>query len=34
VIDYAVILVFEHEDGDQTLRVYDHAHGVNEMHRV
>jgi hypothetical protein len=34
VIDYAVVLTVDIEDGEAvTVRVYDGAHGVNEMHR-
>jgi hypothetical protein len=33
VIDYAVILLLETEKGMETIRVYDGAHGHNEMHR-
>lgn len=32
VVDYAVVLTVD-EDGEATVRVYDGAHGVNEMHR-
>ena len=32
IIDYSVVLVFAH-DGRETVRVYDGAHGVNELHR-
>jgi hypothetical protein len=33
VIDYAVVLMLEAEKGMETIRVYDGAHGHNEMHR-
>jgi len=33
VIDYAVVLVVQHDGSKQTVRVYDGAHGVNDMHR-
>ncbi len=34
VIDYAVVLTVDDEHGEAvTVRVYDGAHGVNEMHR-
>lgn len=33
VIDYAVLLTIEHKGERQTVRLYDAAHGVNEMHR-
>lgn len=33
VIDYAVVLLLEVERGMETIRVYDGAHGHNEMHR-
>jgi hypothetical protein len=34
VIDYAVVLTVDDEDGEAaTVRVYDGAHGVTEMHR-
>ncbi len=33
VIDYAVILLLDIEKGTETIRVYDAAHGHNEMHR-
>lgn len=34
VIDYAVVLTVDDEDGEAvTVRVYDGAHGVNDMHR-
>ena len=33
VTDYAVILVVENEGALTTVRVYDAAHGFNEMHR-
>ena len=33
VIDYAVVLLLEAEKGMETIRVYDGAHGHNEMHR-
>ena len=33
VTNYAVVLSVAHEGQRQTVRVYDGAHGVNEMHR-
>jgi hypothetical protein len=34
VADYAVVLTVDDEDGEaRTVRVYDGAHGVNDMHR-
>ncbi len=33
VTDYAVVLLLEVGDSTQTIRVYDGAHGHNEMHR-
>jgi len=33
VIDYAVILLLDTEKGTEAIRVYDAAHGHNEMHR-
>jgi hypothetical protein len=33
VIGYSVVLVAQHEDAWHTIRVYDNAHGQNEMHR-
>jgi hypothetical protein len=33
VIDYAVVLLLETGDSTETIRVYDGAHGINEMHR-
>lgn len=33
VVSYAVVLVVEHEGERRTVRVYDNAHGQNEMHR-
>jgi hypothetical protein len=33
VVDYAVVLVLPHQGAEQTIRVYDGAHGVNDMHR-
>lgn len=33
VTDYAVVLVLPHDDAFETIRVYDGAHGFNEMHR-
>ncbi len=33
VTDYAVVLLLETEKGAETIRVYDAAHGHNEMHR-
>ena len=33
VIDYAVVLLLEVGDATKTIRVYDGAHGNNEMHR-
>ena len=33
VTDYAVVLTVEQGGAEHTVRVYDGAHGVNEMHR-
>ena len=33
VVDYAVALLALKSDGWETIRVYDGAHGVNDMHR-
>jgi hypothetical protein len=33
IVDYSVILTVDGEDGAATVRVYDGAHGVNDMHR-
>lgn len=33
VIDYAVVLLLDTEKGTEAIRVYDAAHGHNEMHR-
>ncbi len=33
VIDYAVVLLLEVEGKTKTIRLYDGAHGHNEMHR-
>lgn len=33
VTDYAVMLLFEIEGRAETIRLYDSAHGHNEMHR-
>jgi len=34
IIDYAVVLMVDDEHGEaMTVRVYDGAHGVNDMHR-
>jgi hypothetical protein len=33
VLDYAVILTVDDEEDEATVRVYDGAHGVNDMHR-
>lgn len=33
IVDYSVILTVDDEDGAATVRVYDGAHGVNDMHR-
>jgi hypothetical protein len=33
VVSYAVVLSVETDDRRQTVRVYDSAHGFNEMHR-
>ena len=33
VVDYAVVLLLDTENGSETIRVYDSAHGHNEMHR-
>lgn len=33
VTGYSVVLLFEGDGEPETVRVYDSAHGVNEMHR-
>jgi hypothetical protein len=33
VVDYAVILTVDDGNGEEVVRVYDGAHGVNDMHR-
>lgn len=33
VVDYAVVLVISASEGVETVRVYDGAHGFNELHR-
>jgi hypothetical protein len=33
IVDYAVILTVDDGGSEATVRVYDSAHGVNEMHR-
>jgi hypothetical protein len=33
VIDYAVVLTIDDEGSEATVRVYDGAHGTNDMHR-
>jgi hypothetical protein len=33
VVDYAVLLTVDHEGRMETVRLYDGAHGINEMHR-
>jgi hypothetical protein len=33
ITDYAVVLLLAIGDGTETIRVYDGAHGHNEMHR-
>ncbi len=33
VVDYRVVLLFDTPQGAETIRVYDSAHGYNEMHR-
>jgi hypothetical protein len=33
VIDYAIVLLVKENEQAKTVRVYDGAHGVNEMHR-
>lgn len=33
IVDYAVVLLLNTEKGTETIRVYDGAHGHNEMHR-
>jgi hypothetical protein len=33
IVDYAVVLTISHGAGRRTVRVYDGAHGFNEMHR-
>jgi ribosomal protein L15E len=33
IVDYAVVLVMPHHGTEQTIRVYDGAHGINDIHR-
>jgi hypothetical protein len=33
ITDYAVVLMLERGEATETIRVYDSAHGHNEMHR-
>jgi len=33
LVNYAVVLIVEHDGAWHTVRVYDNAHGQNEMHR-
>lgn len=33
IVDYAVVLVLPHDGAEQAIRVYDGAHGANDMHR-
>lgn len=33
LVDYVVVLALAGDDGVETIRVYDAAHGFNEMHR-
>jgi hypothetical protein len=33
MVDYSVVLVLESDGGPETIRLYDGAHGFNEMHR-
>lgn len=33
VLSYSIVLVAQHEGAWHTIRVYDNAHGENEMHR-
>jgi hypothetical protein len=33
VIDYSLVLLLQTAGGTETIRVYDSAHGFNEMHR-
>jgi hypothetical protein len=33
VVDYSVVLLVEHEDELRVVRLYDGAHGSNELHR-
>jgi hypothetical protein len=33
IVDYAVVLLLDTDKGTETIRVYDGAHGNNEMHR-
>jgi hypothetical protein len=33
VVDYTLVLLLKEIDGVKTIRVYDSAHGFNEMHR-
>jgi hypothetical protein len=34
VVDYAIVLLIQIDDHMETVRVYDGAHGVNELHRA
>jgi len=33
VVDYTLVLLLATSEGTETIRVYDSAHGYNEMHR-
>lgn len=33
IVDYAVVLLVEERERSETVRVYDGAHGINELHR-
>jgi len=33
VVDYSIVLILVTSDGRETIRVYDGAHGFNEIHR-
>ncbi len=33
MVDYRVVLLFDTQEGAETIRVYDSAHGYSEMHR-
>lgn len=33
VVDYSLVLLLKEAGGRKTIRLYDGAHGVNEMHR-